>query len=280
LSAGSRWGPDDELGAANLLTPEHVLSTLHAAGSGRVYSLAQPLKTGAPGSAHGIAVHLLEQDAGDYATGNILPRGDGSSVAIDYIDALGHVWSGDRLYNGHSSSGSGSHGLARCGIDKVPGIVTRGVMLDLPTHQGIPHLEAAHEITPHELESCAAGQGVQIRAGDAVLVRTGWAQVFERDPHLYEWEFPGLGLDAARWLSAHDVVVVGADTLGVEVRTREAPFELPVHLHLIHERGIYMVELLALDQLAADGIREFVFVAAPLRITGGTGSPLNPLAIA
>jgi kynurenine formamidase len=287
-----RWGRDDELGAANLLTPELVLSTLRtAATTGRIYSLAQPIQPGAPGSAHGHALHLLEQDAGDYATGNAQRGGDGVAVATDHlsirvhgttthIDSLGHVWSGDSLYNGHPSSGAGSRGLAQCGIDKLPGIVTRGLMLDLPAHLGVQHLEAGHEIRVAELEACLGAQGLEVRAGDAVLLRTGFGQVFEHDPHLYEWEFPGLGLEAARWLSAHDTVLVGADTLGVEVRTREAPFDLPVHLHLIHEKGIYLAELLRLDELAADRVGEFLFVVAPLRLAGGTGSPVNPLAIA
>lgn len=291
MTGANRWGSDDELGAANLLTAAHVLDTLRTeAKSGRVYSLAQPLVEGAPGSAHGVALHLLEQDAGDYATGNAQAHG-GASVATDYLtirihgttthmDALGHVWSGDRIYNGHPSSTVGSRGLSSCGIDKLPGMVTRGVMLDLAGALGKAHLEAGHEITAAELEASARRHGVEIREGDAVLLRTGWAQVFERDPRLYEWEFPGIGLEAARWLSSRDVVLVGADTLGVEVRTRTAPFDLPVHLHLIHERGIYMAELLDLDGLAADGVYSFVFIAAPLRLGGGTGSPVNPLAIA
>jgi kynurenine formamidase len=292
MRSGNRWGLEDELGAANLVTPDRVLKTLRTVPtSGRIYSLAQAIRPGAPGSAHGHALHLLEQDAGDYATGNAERRREGVAVATDHlsirihgttthIDSLGHVWTGDTLYNGHPSSGVGSRGMARCGIDKLPGIVTRGVMLDLPAIQGRRHLEAGHEISVAELEACSAIQGLEVREGDAVLLRTGFADVFERDPHLYEWEFPGLGLAAARWLSARDVVLVGADTLGVEVRTREAPFDLPVHLHLLHDKGIYMVELLDLDQLAADRVGEFVFVAAPLRLAGGTGSPINPLAIA
>jgi kynurenine formamidase len=287
-----RWGSADEIGAANLITPERVLNTLRTVPrTGRIYSLAQPIRPGAPGAAHGYSIHLLEQDAGDYATGNAQRRADGLAVATDHlsirihgttthIDALGHVWSGDMLYNGHPSSVVGSRGMARCGIDKLPGIVTRGVMLDLAAAQGKRHLDPGHEITAAELEACAVRQGAEVREGDAVLLRTGFADVFERDPHLFEWEFPGLGLEAALWLSARDVVLVGADTLGVEVRTREAPYDLPVHLYLLHQKGIYIVELLDLDQLAADRVFEFVFVVAPLRLTGGTGSPVNPLAIA
>lgn len=293
MSNWNRWGASDEAGAANLLAPEHVLTALRtAATSGRVYPLAQRLQmTGVPKSDTGVAIHLLSQDAGDYATGNATALRDGQSVAMDYlflrlhgtathIDALGHVWSGDRLYNGHSSRGSGSRGLMKCGIDKLPGIVTRGVLLDLAGAQGTLHLDPSHEITVAEIEDCASSQGTEIKERDAVLLRTGWPQTYAQDPDLYTWEFPGIGLPAARWLAERDVVLVGADTLGVEVRTRAKPWALPVHLCLLHEHGIYMLELLDLDKLAADRVYQFLFVAAPLPLTGGTGSPLNPLAIA
>ena len=287
----NRWGADDELGAANLLTPEHVLAALRTARTGRVYPLAQPLRmAGTPRSDTGMVVHVLSQDAGDYATGQVQQVGDGQSVATDYlflrvhgsathIDALGHVWAGDSLYNGHPSSAVGSRGLLRCGIDKLPGIVTRGVLLDVAGWRGEPHLPAGHEITVEEVEACAASAGVEIGGGDAVLVRTGFNAVYAKDPDLYIWEFPGIGLPAARWLAERDVVLVGSDNLGVEVRRRDAPWELPVHLHLLHEHGIYMVELLDLDRLAADAVHEFVFMGAPLPLAGGTGAPISPLAI-
>jgi kynurenine formamidase len=293
VSNWNRWGAEDELGAANLLTPGHVLDALRtAAVSGRVYPLAQPLQmAGAPKSDSGLAVHMLAQDAGDYATGNAEPVGDGQSVAFDYlflrihgsathIDSLGHVWAGEQLYNGHPSAGTGSRGLLRCGIDKLPGIVTRGVLLDLAGAAGKAHLEPSHEVTPGEIEACAKSQGIEIRERDAVLLRTGWPQVYQRDPDLYVWEFPGIGLDAARWLAECDVVLVGADTLGVEARTRAKPWDLPVHLCLLHEHGIYLLELLDLERLATDRVFSFLFLAAPLRLTGGTGAPISPLAIA
>lgn len=289
--AWNRWGPDDELGAANLLTPEHVLAALRTPRTGRVYPLAQPIRTtGTPRSDTGTAVHLLAQDAGDYATGHVAPIGDGQSVATDYlflrihgtvthIDALGHVWSGQSLYNGHPASTMGSRGLLRCGIDKLPGIVTRGVLLDVAGWQGGRHLDRSHEITAQELAACAASEGVEVRPGDAVLLRTGFNAVYAEDPERYVWEFAGIGLEGARWLADRDVVLVGSDTLGVEVRRREAAWELPVHLHLLHRHGIYLVELLDLDRLAADGVHEFLFMGAPLPLAGGTGAPISPLAI-
>lgn len=291
VAAWGRWGPDDELGAANLLTPEHVHDAVRAAPGGRVYPLAQPLRTsGTPRSDSGLSLHLLSQDAGDYAIGQAERLPGGQSVAFDFlflrmhgsathIDALGHVWAGDQLYNGHPSSGSGSRGLQRCGIDKLPAIVTGGVLLDVAAASGVPHLDPAREITARELEACAAAQGVEVGERDVVLIRTGWPLVYGRDPDRYVWESPGIGLAAARWLADRDVVAVGSDNLGVEVRTRAAPWELPVHLHLLHERGIYLLELLDLERLAADRVHRFLFVAAPLPVAGGTGSPINPLAI-
>jgi kynurenine formamidase len=170
--------------------------------------------------------------------------------------------------------------MLRCGIDKLPGIVTRGVLLDLAGWQGSQHLEAGHEVTVEELTACAASQGVDIRERDAILLRTGFNSVYADDPDLYVWEFAGIGLEAARWLAARDVVLVGSDTLGVEVRHREAAWDLPVHLHLLHRHGIYLIELLDLDRLAADRVYEFLFVGAPLPLVGGTGAPISPIAIA
>ena len=287
-----RWGADDELGAANLLTPEHVLKTLRSAAStGRIYSLAQPIRaTGTPRSDSGVSLHLMSQDGGDYATGSARPSPGGQSVAMDFlllrlhgsathVDALGHVWSGAHIYNGHPSAEVSSAGLARCGVENLQGMVTRGVLLDVAGVAGVDHLASGHEIGAEELATCAAHQGVEIQPGDAVLIRTGWRSVYPADPDGYVWEFPGIGLAAAEWISARDVALVGADTLGVEVRTRAKPWDLPVHAHLLHEHGIYMLELLDLDRLAADRRYEFVFVLAPLPITGGSGSPVNPLAI-
>src|SRR5262249_32461198 len=147
-----------------------------------------------------------------------------------HIDSLGHVWKGEHLYNGHPSAGVSSRGLRHCGIDKLPGIVTRGVLLDVPGWLGRDELEPSHEITAAELSGCAAAAGVEVGAGDAVLLRTGWPRMYERDRHTYVWRSPGIGLEGARWLAERDVTLIGADNLGVEVRRQGAPWDLPVHL--------------------------------------------------
>ena len=293
LGNWGRWGENDEIGSANMLTPDHVLRSMRTAATrGRVYPLAQPIRaTGTPRSDSGLALHFMSQDGGDYATGSLRPVGSGQSVAMDYlmlrlhgsathVDALGHVWSGDRLYNGHPSATASSGGLAKCGADKIPGIVTRGVLLDLPAAAGTDRLDPNHEIDVAEMETCLEREGVGIQTGDAVLIRTGWPSTYASDPAEYVWNFPGLGRRSAEWLAAKDIVLVGADTLGVEARTRAEPWDLPVHLCLLYEHGIYMVEMLDLDALARDAVHQFLFVMAPLPIDGGSGSPVNPLAIA
>lgn len=288
-----RWGENDELGAGNLLTPQHVLTSLrNAPSTGKVYSLAQPIRVaGTPRSESGLSLHLMIQDGGDYATGSLQPSPGGQSVAMDYmflrlhgsathIDALGHVWAGDEIYNGHPSAQTSSAGLARCGVEKLASIVTRGVLLDVAAQADAGTLEASHEITVAELEASAERAGVTVDRGDAVLIRTGWSTVYANDPNRYVYDFPGIGLEAARWLAAKDVVLIGADNLGVEVRTREHPWDIPVHVCLLQEHGIYMLEMLELERIAADRVYEFLFVLAPLPIAGGSGSPVNPLAIA
>lgn len=286
-----RWGSDDEAGAANLMTPESVLAALRLAVRGRVYPLAQPISAMSPRSDSGLSLHLMAQDGADYASGAIQPQSGGEAVAMDYlllrlhgsathVDALGHVWAGGELYNGHPSASTGSRGLARCGIENLGSLVARGVLLDVAGHLQVPHLSAGHEITASELAACSSEQGIEPEAGDVVLIRTGYSRVYAADPESWTWEFPGLGLEAARWLAERDVVLVGADNLGVEVRTRADPWTLPVHLCLLREHGIYMLELLDLERLAEDRVHKFVFVMAPLPIVGGSGSPVNPLAIA
>jgi kynurenine formamidase len=293
VSNWGRWGEADERGAFNLLTPEHVLGALRgAARTGRIYSLAQPLRmSGVPMSdSGGTPIHVMARDAGDYTNGVAETR-HGTCHAEDYltvrmhantthIDALGHVWKGDTIYNGHPAAGIGSMGMTRCGIDNLPALVTRGLLLDVAGGLGLAHLDPSHEITAAELQESARAAGVEVRTGDVVLVRTGWPAMYFKDRACYQSAAPGIGLGAASWLSERDVVAVGSDTLGVEVRPYAAGTASPVHVHLLQEHGTYMIELLDLEEVAADGVHEFLFVAAPLRLTGGTASPLNPIAIA
>ncbi|TDD11411.1 cyclase family protein [Nonomuraea deserti] len=292
-----RFGPDDQRGTLNLLTPAVVLDALRSATTGEVLSLAMPIR-GATSSPAPTTVphlpgrplpqHFMSVDGGDYAAG-ARPIGDGLRVADDallvthhgtttHMDALCHMWSGDELYNGHPAARVRSYGATRCGIERVGGVVARGVLFDVPRHLGLDHLPADHRITADLLADIATP-----RPGDVAVIRTGWPQVWERSREEYWSGQPGLSAPAGRWLAAHDVAAVAADNAaigGLDARGRaEEGLADDLHLVLLHRHGVHLIELLWLEELAAAGRTEFVFVAAPLRIEGGTGSPLTPLAI-
>jgi kynurenine formamidase len=286
-----RWGDEDELGAANLLTPDRVRQAATHIRTGRIFSLALPLGDRdvpvLPGRTP--PQHFMRRDGGDYAAG--LKRKGGFQTVDDvvilpthgatHIDALAHVADEDKLYNGFPLSSVRSNGAAHCGIDKLPGLVGRGVLLDLCAARGEEALPGGSVVTPEDLESCERRQSVTVGPGDIVLLRTGWLSVFAgQGATAFFREEPGIGLAAAGWLAERDVAAVGADNYGVEVIPTEDGRPGPVHRALVRDCGIYLLELLVLDPLAEAGVSEFLFVAAPLPIAGGVGSPINPLAIA
>lgn len=287
-----RWGKDDERGAANFATAERIQKAASSiVRSGKVYSLAIPLQTaGVPVLPPRVAPqHFMRLDGGDYAAG--LTRKGGFQSSDDFIalgthttthiDALAHIWEEGRLYNDFSANTVRSNGAKHCGIDKLVHLVGRGVLLDLCTQRGLKHLPLGEVITSGHLEDCAIAQGIALHEGDIVLIRTGWMEIFrnEGSAAFFEGE-PGIGLEAAEWIGRKGFSAVGCDNWGVEAIPVEGDKPAPVHRRLIRDFGVYLMELFSLDELAADRVYEFLFVAAPLRITGGVGSPLNPLAIA
>ena len=284
-----RWGSDDELGARNHLTFDRVHDACHLVKIGQVYSLALPIRRrDVPTQPHrNPALHLMAFDGGDFAAGSkaagdVQFSDDYLLVAVHgatHIDALSHLWYENVLYNGFSGNTVRSSGARYCDIAKVDWLVGRGVLLDIPGHRGVPHLDRAEAISAKELQKCASDQGTAIGAGDIVLVRTGWLPVFFEDRAKFESGEPGIGADAAEWLASKDIAAIGADNSSVECMPWDQGLVSPAHVTLIRDHGIYMMELLDLEGLAQDHVHEFLFVAAPLKITGGVGSPLNPLAI-
>lgn len=164
-------------------------------------------------------------------------------------------------------------------METVAPILCRGVLLDVPRALGV-ELGAGRGISARDLEETARRHGVEVRSGDAVLVRTGWAAARFGDPSFvgFEGGAPGPDLEAARWLTGLGVRVTGSDTIAYEV-VGAAQIPLPVHVHLLVESGVHILEVLDLDELAADGVHEFVFVCSPLKMVGATGSPVRPLAL-
>ena len=248
----------------------------------KVFDLAQPYFVGMPHHpSHPPFLFGLVKRHGDY----VGPRGNSSAsdaIAMGshvgtHIDALCHFSCGGALHGGEPAEPAQSWGggVRKFSIDQVPPILRRGVLLDIAgLHGGV--LPESYEITPADLDQ--ASQRAEVRAGDVVLLRTGWAQYFEdARKFISEVRGPGPGLEGAQWLSAHGVYAAGSDTVAFEKVPDAA---MPVHVHLLVESGIHIIECLNLEELAASGVREFLFVALPLKIEGATASPIRPIALA
>lgn len=220
-------------------------------------------------------------------------RADGGSAANDllvtgthvgtHVDALGHVSHCGRLHGDLDADETQRGGrLSRLGVDEIAPMVTRGVLLDVAGRFGRDSFDGGHEITVRELEMTVEGCGVEPRAGDVVLVRSGWGRHWP-DPTAYvghETGVPGVGEAGANWLADRSPRAVGADTIAFECLPAGGGHALlPAHRVLLVERGVNIIETLALDELAGRGVAEFVFVMSPLALVGATGSPVRPLAL-
>lgn len=256
-------------------------------GNAKVIDLAHSLERGMPVSPN----HPAFQIAMMRRHGDMI-RSDGASAANEmivlgghvgtHIDALGHVSQDGSMYGGADAMDSQSnHGLTKLGIDTVEPILCRGVLLDIAQVHGVTVLDAGYEVTVADLESAQDEAGVEVSGGDAVLIRTGWAAHWD-DPGTFLGQAdgaPGPGVPAAQWLIDRDVRVAGAETIAFEViRPGEGHATLPVHRMLLVESGIHIIEAMNLTDLSEEST-EFLFIGAPLKITGGTGSPMRPLAV-
>lgn len=260
-------------------------------GSLRIYDLGRPLTVGMPQSPnHPAFWHTLPRRHGDKV------RVDGGSAANDlitmgthvgtHIDALAHVSQDGKLYGGADAALAGRGGkYTQLGVHTIEPMVRRGVLLDIPSVLGEPTgCAAGYEITVGDLEAAESAQGTPLRPGDVVLIRSGWGRHFNNpDRNVYigaESGVPGVSERGALWLADRGAHAAGADTIAFEcLRPGAGHSELPAHRVLLVERGIYIIEAMALEQLAAEGVHEFLFVLAPLPIVGATGSPVRPLAV-
>jgi kynurenine formamidase len=286
-----RWGPEDERGTLNLITPELVRHAASLVRTGKTYSLALPVRsTGVPLIPYRgtpMRMTLLNQADDDFGTPGVganedmlmLPSHNGT-----HMDALCHVHHDGVLYNDLPAGTMKTLGGAtRCGIERVGCLVGRAVLLDVCALHGVDALEPPYLVTSEDLESCAHRQGVELRGGDIILVRTGWLGRFmangSSSPEMLSNQ-PGLGLDACTLIRDLDIAAVGSDNSAVEAIPFDQDRFLGVHVELLVKLGVYLLEHLMLDQLAADEIYESLLVVAPLSVVGATGSPINPIALA
>ncbi|WP_106402610.1 cyclase family protein [Actinocorallia populi] len=257
------------------------------AGGVRLIELGHPFFTGMPCSPNhpGFRMTLIRRH-GD------MERPDGGSAANEiivtgghvgtHIDALSHVSHCGRLHGDVDAAEAQRGGVfSEHGAEKLPGMLRRGVLLDVAAVHGVPTLPPGYGVTAADLAAAAERAGTEPGEGDVALVRTGWARNFG-DAEAYMSKaagVPGATVEAAEWLAARGVFATGADTTAYEqIPAGAGHAVLPVHRVLLVENGIYIMEHLHLEDIAEAGVHEFVFVLAPLRIKGGTGSPVRPLA--
>ena len=250
--------------------------------SAKVYDLAQPYFIGMPHHpVHPPYLFGLVKKHGEFVS-SIGASSASEALALGahvgtHIDALCHFSRAGKLCDGAEVAQSYTGGMERLSVDTMAPIFRRGVLLDIAGLEHVDVLPIDFVITPEHLDAAARAESVDVRAGDVVLLRTGWARYWEDAARfIAQVHAPGPGEPAARWISGKGAFAAGSDTVAFEFVPSTT---MPVHVHLLVESAIHIIECLNLEQLSADRVYEFVFAAAPLKIRGGTGSPIRPLAL-
>ena len=288
-----KWGPDDQRGAANYITQAKVVEAASLITEGKIYELGHTYEESMPKGGRTFKLSILGSGPSgpkNSLVGNVdFFAGDIGQIGTQF-DALGHVgyrgegpMEDDDFYNGFKGSEVYStSGLKKLGVENARPFFTRGVLIDVADYKGVERLDQGYEITVADLQGSLDKQGVSIKEGDVVLIRTGHSKLWDTDGDTYyDWTGePGIGVLAASWLVEQKVVIVGSDNFGIEVIPfSEGATNWPVHMFLLKDSGVHLLESMDLEELHEAGLYEFAFMFSPLPIKGGTGSPGNPIAI-
>ena len=281
----SKWGAGDQRGSGNMMKPETVLRAAKLIRTGEVFELGAVLspdpreafinagrvfniytKPSPPiPNARQVNEELVVTELGQIGT---------------QFDAFAHQMWGDSFYNCFKLGDIGTRtGFKKLGVEHVGGLVTRGVLIDVAGSKGVDMLPTSYNITPEDLQQALAKARQRLQPGDAVLIRTGWSKLMGKENERYGTLNPGIGIAAGQWLLAQEPMMIAADNCCVELRPSERPHSLPIHAMMLIQHGIYLLENLELEALAAARAYEFAFIVQPLKIKGATGSAIAPIAI-
>ena len=280
----SKWGAGDERGAANHMGPATLLKAARLIQAGRMIELGQVLRSSMPlGNRH---FDLYMKPTGPPVGSNRRASNEELVVAEmgqvgTQFDAFPHQTIGDSLYNCFDQNEVMTRsGFTRLGVENVGTLMTRGVLIDVAALKGVDMLPDRYEITAEDLQQALDRQGMALEPGDAVLIHTGWGVLWDSDAERFMAGNPGIGVAAGEWLVEQDPMLLGADNQPIEVSpTPDPEVSLPIHQMMLVVNGIYLVERMRLDELAAAGVHEFAFVVQPLKLEGATGSTVAPVAI-
>jgi kynurenine formamidase len=291
----SRYGAGDQAGAFNEATADGAVRAAQLVRSGRVFDLSHTLDKSIPAfpgrtfkqvlttTAH--QLNRRRPDAGTHGWGDnnvnwIVEQVEATQQMGTHVDGLNHLQIGDQVYNGWALEEIvEEHGTNKLGIETLPQLVTRGLLVDVAKFRGVQRLVAGEVITPEMVSEILDRRGLRVEPGDAMLFHTGWgAQWFDADAYL-DGE-PGPGMAMVEWLAESRVALVGCDTWSfgpVPPENPARPFEVPQTLNVRH--GVVVAENLSLGEVAAADVAEFMFVLSHARLRGATGAWVAPLAI-
>jgi kynurenine formamidase len=280
----SKWGANDQRGAANHMKPETVLRAVRLIRTGQIFELGRVLNSSMPLGAR--QFDLITKRTADPAGSN--RRGGNEEIVLAEIgqvgtqfDGFAHQTIGNSMYNCVKVDEVATrNGFTKLGVENVGAIMTRAVLIDVAAAKGVEMLPDTYEITVADLQQALKKQAVTLQPGDAILVNTGWGRLWGKDNGRYSKTNPGLGAASSEWLARQDPILVGADTAPVNVTPNpDAKVSNPIHQIMLVINGIHLLENLRLDELAASRAYEFAFVLQPLKLQGATGSTVAPIAL-
>jgi kynurenine formamidase len=287
-----RWGKDDQRGALNFITDQKRAAAAKLVQTGEAVSLALPLATIPAPDNPAPVTHLMAQVGFDAHLSELLPYAADyfaiapHGLANTHLDALCHVFHEGKMYNGFDASEVGSHGALKCAIDVAgQGVITRGVLLDIPKIKKVDWLENGTPITPADLEAAEQDHRVRVEEGDVLFIRTGRARQRKQKGawDAFREGLAGLGTACLPWLHERKPAVLGSDGVSDVVPSGFKNYSLPIHVCTLVMMGVHLIDNADLDALAIacarNGRYAFQFVMAPLILKQGTASPVNPIAI-
>jgi kynurenine formamidase len=281
----SKWGAGDERGAANHIKPQTVLNAAKLIKTGEVIELGHVLNDKMPFfGTRRFDVHIKRTFLNQFSN----MRGSNEEIVISEIGQVGTQFDGfahqthmNSWYNCFKVDENATRsGFTKLGVHNVGALIARGVLIDVAGFKGVEMLGDNYEITAEDLEGALKKQNLTLQPGDAVIIHTGWGKLWAKDNARYVKSCPGIGVKAAEWLIAKDPLLLGSDNWPVEVAPNpDKQVSLPVHQIALVVNGVYLLENLKLDELAAKGVSEFAFIMQPLKVQGGSGSTVAPIAV-